>query len=279
MLTDIEKLLQSAMDGDKIALEKIIISIKDKIYNLSLRMLWNPSDAEDVTQEILIKVITNLSKFRGESKFSTWVYSIAANHLISINKRGLEHQKLSFEIFEKGMEEGLDLNEATEISGVDRNILAQELKVSCTHAMLLCLDRESRVIYILSSFFKVNSNEGAYIIGITPENYRKRLSRIREKMRNFMENNCGLVNENRSCKCNRRIEIAVKNRRINPERLIFVNQLLAEKDFIEDCSEEMEQFDKVSAVFMSNPYYLTPEKIIEDIKNLVNTGNYKILEA
>lgn len=274
-----DELVEKAMNGDKQALEELIAGIKDKIYNLSLRMLWNPSDAEDVTQEILIKVITNLSKFRMESKFSTWVYSIASNHLININKRGLEHQELSFEIFEKGIEAGFATEGPVMISKVDRNILAEELKVSCTHAMLLCLDREHRMIYILSSMFGINSNEGAFIMNITAETYRKRLSRVREKMKSFMENNCGLVNQDKTCRCNRRVEVAIEARRIDPERLIFVNRPLSEDNLVGACKEEMEEFDRVSAVFTSNPYYLTPERVLQGIKKIITSDNYKILEA
>ncbi len=272
-------LVEKAVSGDKHALEELIISVKDKIYNLSLRMLWNPSDAEDVTQEILIKVITNLSKFRHESKFSTWVYSIATNHLINLKKRGLENQELSFEIFEKGIEEGFNTREPVFVSEVDRNILAEELKVSCTHAMLLCLDREHRMIYILSSMFGINSKEGASIMNITPEAYRKRLSRTREKMKSFMKKNCGLVNQNKTCNCHKRVEVAIENRRINPEHLIFVNKQLAENDLVGVCKEEMEDIDKVSAVFTSNPYYMTPDSLLQGIKQMIYSGKYKILEA
>ncbi len=272
-----EVLVEKAVNGDKQALEDLILSVKDKVYNLSLRMLWNPTDAEDVTQEILIKVITNLSKFRSESKFTTWVYRIAQNHLINIQKRGLENLNLSFEDYEKGIEVGLD-KEQLPISDAERNLLAEELKISCTHAMLLCLDRESRIIYILSSMFGINSVDGGFIMDIKPETYRKRLSRIREKMKNFMENNCGLVNPDRLCRCKQRIGIAIESRRINPEQLLFVNKPSA-GEFVEECKDEMENFDKVSAVFTSNPFYLAPENIVQGIKNLIKSDNYKILEA
>ena len=271
--------VEKAMTGDKQALEDVITGIKDKVYNLSLRMLWNPADAEDVTQEILIKVITNLSKFRSESKFSTWVYRIASNHLINTNKRGMENLGLSFEIYEKGMADVYDPSRPVLFDEADRNILAEELKVSCTHAMLLCLDRENRMIYILSSMFGINSKDGAHILDITPEAYRKRLSRACEKMRNFMENNCGLVNEKCTCHCKRRVEIAIQNRRINPEQLIFVNQQTEASDLVGICKEEMEEFDKVSSVFNSNPYYLTPERILQGVRKVITSSGYKILEA
>ncbi|HBV88619.1 MAG TPA: RNA polymerase subunit sigma-24 [Desulfosporosinus sp.] len=272
-------LVEKAINGDKQALNELIVGIKDKIYNLSLRMLWNPADAEDVTQEILIKLITNLAKFRSESKFSTWVYRIASNHLINTNKRGLENQQLSFEIYEKSIRDGFDIKEQVLISEAERTILAEELKVSCTHAMLLCLDREHRMIYILSSMFGINSFEGASIMDITPETYRKRLSRTRQKMRSFMENNCGLVNPDKMCRCNRRVEVAIENQRINPEQLIFTNRPLADTDLVGACKEEMEEFDRVSAVFTSNPYYLTPENVLQGIKKLMTSDNYKILEV
>lgn len=277
MSEDTKELVQKAVNGDKQSLEKLLLSVKDKIYNLSLRMLWSPKDAEDVTQEILIKVITNLSKFRMESKFSTWVYSIASNHLINVNKKSMENLELSFDIYEKDISAGFDTKLPISLQDLNTNILAEELKVSCTHAMLLCLDREHRLIYILSSMFGINSTEGALIMNITPEAYRKRLSRTREKMRNFMENNCGLVSENMPCSCNKRIQVAVGNRRINPEKLIFVNQQLIESELVSECIEEMEKFDKASAVFLSNPYYLTPECVLENIKKLIISENYKIL--
>lgn len=277
-MEDINLLVKKAKEGEQIALEKIIISIKDKIYNFSLRMLWNPDNAEDVTQEILIKIITNLSTFRGDSKFSTWVYSIASNHLINANKSGLEKQNLSFEIMQQGVEEGFSTKNNISYSGVDENILTEELKISCTHAMLLCLKREQRIIYILSSMFEINSSNGAEILDITAETYRKRLSRARKKMSNFMENNCGLVNPDKDCRCKRRIEVAIENHRINPDKLIFVNNNLIGEKHIETCKNEMEAFDKISAVFKSNPYYITPKKILHNIKQIIQSKEYKLLE-
>ena len=69
----IETMVEQAKEGHKDALEALIRSIQDRIYGLSIRMLYHPADAEDATQEILIKVITHLDSFRGESAFTTWV--------------------------------------------------------------------------------------------------------------------------------------------------------------------------------------------------------------
>ena len=67
-------LVKLAISGDRKALEELINSVKDRIYNLSIRYLWHPQNAEDATQEILIKIITNLSSFEGKSLFSYLVF-------------------------------------------------------------------------------------------------------------------------------------------------------------------------------------------------------------
>lgn len=270
--------IRKAVDGDEESLEKLIESTQDDIYNLALRFLWNPSDAEDATQEILIRIITHLANFRRECNFSTWVYRIATNYLINTKKRALEQQELTFEVFEAGIKAGLTPGTRVTFPEADRDLLAQELKVSCTHAMLLCLDRENRLIYILSAIFRVKSQEGAFIMDMTPEVYRKRWSRIREKMRNFMENNCGLVNKNKTCSCHRRIEVAIENRRINPEHLLFTNRPAGENRFITDCINEMEHFDAAAAAFAGNPFYLAPESIHAKIATLLCSRKYRIIE-
>ena len=68
-----ENLIEKAVAGDKKSLEEIILSVQDTVFNLSLRMLGSFADAEDASQEILLKVITHLSSFRQESAFSRCV--------------------------------------------------------------------------------------------------------------------------------------------------------------------------------------------------------------
>ena len=94
-----EILIDQAIAGDKKALELIIGDIQDLVFNLSLRMLGMVADAEDASQEILIKVMTHLSSFRRESSFSTWVFRIAVNHLKDYKKNMFSRYPLSFEYY------------------------------------------------------------------------------------------------------------------------------------------------------------------------------------
>lgn len=74
-----KELVQKAKSGDFQAFSKLIEANKNKIYALALNMTGNPEDAQDIVQETLLKAIDNIDKFREESKFGTWLYSIALN--------------------------------------------------------------------------------------------------------------------------------------------------------------------------------------------------------
>src|SRR6202049_2341143 len=84
--TDVE-LVERAKNGDRAALEKLVLRHQAWIYNIAVRMVFQPQDAEEVTQEVLIKVITKLATFKGESKFRPWLYRIAANHVLNMKRR------------------------------------------------------------------------------------------------------------------------------------------------------------------------------------------------
>jgi RNA polymerase sigma factor (sigma-70 family) len=140
-------------------------------------MLFIPADAEDATQEILVKVITHLGTFNGESRFETWVYSIASNHLLTTRKCRAERWQMTFDKCVHAIEEGAPDNANDGLSEAERNLIEEETKLACVHYLLPCLKREVRLAVILGEIFGVKSAEGARILGLTPAAYRQRLSR------------------------------------------------------------------------------------------------------
>src|SRR3989440_10521015 len=90
------ELVELAKNGDRAALEKLILRHQAWVYNIAVRMVFRTHDAEEVTQEVLVKVITKLSTFRGESTFRTWLYRIVANHVLNMNQRAAESRSLTF---------------------------------------------------------------------------------------------------------------------------------------------------------------------------------------
>lgn len=245
-------LASKAMSGDKAALEALLAGVQDLVFSLALRMLGSIPDAEDATQEILIKVMTHLNTFRGESVFSTWVFRIAANHLKSYRKGMFAQRPLSFEFYAADILSGAQNDLPDPESSVDRSLLTQELKLSCTNVMLQCLDAESRCIFILGTMFHADSRVAGEILDMTPEAYRQKLSRIRKKVAAFLGTYCGLSGTG-CCSCQRRVPYAISQHRLRPDALEYLALEPAESTLA--FVRTMEEIDELSLVFASMPIY------------------------
>ncbi len=260
-------LIEQATAGDKQALETVVLSIQDLVFNLSLRMLGTFPDAEDASQDILLKVITHLSSFKQESSFSTWVFSIAVNHLKNYKKHMFAKYPLSFEFYGDDIVNGKidDVPDLTQ--DVERSILAEELKYSCTNVLLQCLDPDSRCVFILGTMFKVDSRIAGDILGISPEAYRQRLSRARKKVAGFLSEYCGEYGEG-SCRCVDRVDYAIQNRRISPQHLDFASAKPIEG--VAEVKAAMEEIDEYSQQFAFCQTYQSPEQIKKSIQDFLN---------
>ena len=258
-------LIEKAVAGDKQSLETVLCGVQDLVFNLSLRMLGTFPDAEDASQDILLKVMTHLSSFKGESAFSTWVFRIAANHLKNYKKHMFAKFPLSFEHYGNDIENA-DLRDVPDLTqDVEQAILAEELKLSCTNVMLQCLDAESRCIFILGTMFKIDSQIAGDILGISPEAYRQRLVRVRRKVADFLSEYCGEYGSGK-CRCANRVNYAIQNHRIIPEHLSFTSASISGQTALE-VKEAMEEIDGLSQVFSFCKTYQPPEdlkKFIED---------------
>lgn len=270
-------LIEKASMGDKQALEVLLLEVQDLVFNLSLKMLGTFADAEDATQEILLKIITHLSSFRKESSFSTWVYRIASNHLINYKKHMFAQFPLSFEFYGDDIENGKieDVPDLTQ--NVEKNILAEELKMSCTNVMLQCLDAESRCIFILGTMFKLDSRIAGEVLEITPEAYRQRLSRVRKKMADFLGSYCGEYGSGK-CKCYNRVNYAIQNHRINPGQLDYVGAREIPVQTILNVKEAMEDIDDLSQSFTFCKSYETPEKTKQSIRNILEGKSLSVVK-
>lgn len=270
-----QKLVRLAAEGDKGALEQLLTGVQDLVFNLSLRMLGTIHDAEDASQEILIRVMTNLASFRGESAFTTWVFRIAVNHLKNYRKSMFAQHPLSFEYYGEDIVSGKEKDIPDLTMGVDRNLLEQELKLSCTNVMLQCLDTDSRCIYILGTMFHVDSRLAAEILEISPEAYRQRLSRIKKKMADFLDEYCGLSGKG-VCSCSKRISYAIATHRVNPEKPEYTS-LEENTEFLQECKTAMEEIDDRSLVFSSLPAYRTTRAARQYLDEFLKSDCYSMI--
>src|ERR1700704_5731307 len=170
------ELVCQAQDGNREALERLITRHQAWIYNIVLRMVYLPQDAEDATQEILVKLITKLSTFLGKSSFRTWLYRIVVNHVLNMKRGRADMVGWTFTRYGDSLDAtpNLDLPDPRPVPA-DVQLLVEDARIGCTSGMLLCLDREQRLIYILGEIFGVTDVVGAALLEISREHFRPKL--------------------------------------------------------------------------------------------------------
>jgi RNA polymerase sigma factor (sigma-70 family) len=219
-----EQLAIGAKAGDRDQLEVLLTRHLPWIFNLSLRMLHRHPDAEDATQEILLKVMKALPGFRGEAKFRTWLYRIAFNHLLNVKKAkwGASDAVCSFTVASAGLRQvpDLDLPDPRTVP-VPVEILVEETKNNCMIGTLLCLDGRQRLVFILGEIFGASDEVGAEIADVTPVNFRQILSRARRDLYEYLRDNCSLVNAQNDCKCIRKTRAFIQAGFVDPAKLEF----------------------------------------------------------
>lgn len=251
-------LIDEILAGSKAALERLIKRHQNYIYNVAHKMVMSPEDAEDITQDVLIKVITKLSQFKGKSNFRTWLYRITFNHMLSMKQRKLEKLITSFEVYGLGLDsiKDTDMTQEELITYKER---IEEAKLGCIAGMLVCLNREQRLVYILGEIFDVSSAVGAELLDISASNFRKRLERARRDLYAFMNNKCGLINKANPCRCVRKTKGFIKRGWVDPVEMHFNAHYIASiQEKLEHKADQLEAImtegDQYKQLFQEGPF-------------------------
>jgi RNA polymerase sigma factor (sigma-70 family) len=282
-ITDPEaQTLKAAMAGDLAALDEALLAIQPGIYNLAVRVLGHRDDAADATQEILLKVVTHLSSFRGESAFTTWVWRVAHNHLMTARTRSAEAGEVSLEGLAERLGLGLDFaaslaqsqGEPMPLTPQDK-LEARQVALACTQSMLMALDREQRLIYVIDTVFDLPSKEAAAVVGITPEAYRQRLSRTRARMDAFVGQTCGLANPDAACTCERQLPAIRHARKAGGIGKAPVIGIHAEQ--FQEAERHFDAFKRVSdaaAIFRGHPSCRAPDAMLSAIRAVLTQEGF-----
>src|SRR5580700_1122197 len=259
-----QSLVLRARSGDRQALEDLVQRHQAWIYNIAVRMLHHPQDAEDVTQEILIKVLTRLSSFEGRSSFRTWLYRIVVNHVLNMKRGRVEvrHASIDFASYGAALDDTPELELADpKGTSAETDLLVSEAMISCTSGMLLCLDREQRLTFILGAIFGVSDTVAAEVLEISPDNFRQRLARARRDLRNFMNDKCGLVNPVNPCRCAKKTRGFIQAGHVDPRNLLFVRERICEvREAAPKAYETIKTLDdKCADVYRRHPFYEPPD--------------------
>jgi RNA polymerase sigma factor (sigma-70 family) len=274
-----DKLVKKAVEGSRQALDKIVQDLQVPVFTLALRMLFHPQDAEDATQEILIKIITHLNSFRFESSLRSWALRIASNHLSTVRKKRNKRLELN-------MKETVQIIDRAEARGwfskalePPEPLMEREMISVCTQALLQALNRDQRVAFILGAIVEVSSVEGAYILDISPAAFRKRLSRARHLIMDFLSTQCGFFESSNRCSCAGVYQGHVKMGWLDAKRPIFASSSHAIEPSVNlrQYMTELDEINRMSVMFKSFPKNRSTIDLASIIKTSVKNKNYRIL--
>jgi RNA polymerase sigma factor (sigma-70 family) len=276
---DDRDLLRRGLSGEQDALEQLVRRHQAWVYNVVIRMLAHPHDAEDATQEIFIRALTRLSSFEGRSSFRTWLYRIAVNHVLNMRRGRMEPEALTFGCYAHGLDKTPDLDLPDEASvPVDVRLLVDEARLSCTSGMLLCLDRGQRLVYILGEILEVGDAVAAEVLEISSENFRQRLGRARRDLHSFMNDKCGLVNSANPCRCAKKTRGFMQAGYVDPNNLLFARARIARvKDVAPAAARAVATLDEQCArIYWQHPLYEAPD-IARTLRRMIESEEFRAI--
>ncbi len=166
-------LAENSKNGDATALRTLFNTYRNKVYRICLGYVQDKADAEDLTQEVFIKVIQNIGQFKGQSKLSSWIYRIAIN--LSLNYLR-DHKKRLFQT---------DLSEADKLSSEGPEISRIQMSKMLRKALQKLPERQ-RMVFILSQSLDQSYAEIAETAGISLSSVESLLFRARKNLRQLL---------------------------------------------------------------------------------------------
>ena len=260
MITLDATVVAAAQEGSRNALGKLVGAVQRPVFNLAIRMLGHSADAEDATQEILIKIITRIGDLRDSGTAGAWAFRIACRHLIHTRRRGkLEAHRFTFKSFASDLENGLEELPDEEAEDPETQAMIEEIKVGCTLALLTCLSRRLRAAYILGEIFDLSDTEAASALEIDAAAFRQRLRRARALVSGFVQSRCGIVSSSAKCRCERRVAQAQRLGRVEKGKrcLPTTDGPTLSIEAVRAEVETLERDRAAAALMRSNPSFTT----------------------
>ena len=181
-----KQVIQNILDGDSSAFAQIVDAHEKKVYNLALRTLQNPEDAQDITQEVFLKVYSELGSFRGESRLSVWLYRVTYNLCIDLLRKQKRRPAVSL-AFE--MEDGEEEMEFPDTRYAPETELERKELQSAVQDALAQLSEDHRRILLMREFADFSYAQIAQQLGIQEGTVKSRIARARERIAKYLVKN------------------------------------------------------------------------------------------
>jgi RNA polymerase sigma-70 factor (ECF subfamily) len=182
------RLIRRLRDRDEKAFRELVEDYRDRVYNLTYRMMGNHEEAEDLAQEVFITVFKSIDSFRGESKFSTWLYRISANHCknrIKYLSRRHDRAKAEFDEQQGNASAAAAVAVPKPPTRPDHQLQGMQIE-KVLQELISELDEEQRVLVVLRDIEELSYEEICEITGLPEGTVKSRLHRARLALRKKM---------------------------------------------------------------------------------------------
>lgn len=188
-MSELERaLLRRLRDRDERAFRELLELHRDRVYNITFRMLGNRAEAEDVAQEVFISVFKTIDQFREESKFSTWLYRVAVNHCKNrIKYLARRHDRDREELDESAHQvNGATTGVPIRAAQPDRALEGAQMEKLLQEA-IGNLDDDHRIVVVLRDVEDLSIEEICEITGLPDGTVKSRLHRARLALRKKLQ--------------------------------------------------------------------------------------------
>ena len=185
-----KKIIEKVLGGDANAFEELVLKYEKTVYNLALRMVGDRDDASDMTQEAFIKAYGSLSSFRGDSKFSVWIYRIATNVCLDFLRSKSRKQQVSLTVSDDDDEDAqLDIPDP---SSAPEQQLMQKMSMQSVEEGLKTLPDKQRQILVMRELGGMSYAEIGAALSLEEGTVKSRIFRARKRLCAFLID-CGNI--------------------------------------------------------------------------------------
>ncbi len=199
-MNDEKTLIRQVLDGDTEAFGGLVSLHEKQVYNLCLRMVNNPEDARDLTQEAFLKAWRSLQFYRSESSFSTWLYRLTSNLCIDHLRQQKRRPAVSLTMGEE--EEPVELEVESSRPTPEEQVIHRESRWAIAAAMAQ-LEEEFRLILTLRVVEELSYEQIAAVTDLKVGTVKSRIARARTKLRKILLQNGNKLTGDSSKECER----------------------------------------------------------------------------
>ncbi len=178
-----KKIIEKVLGGDANAFEELVLKYEKTVYNLALRMVGDRDDASDMTQEAFIKAYGSLSSFRGDSKFSVWIYRITTNVCLDFLRSKSRKQQVSLTVSDDDEDAQLDIPDP---SSTPEQQLIKKISMQSVEEGLKTLPDKQRQILVMRELGGMSYAEIGAALSLEEGTVKSRIFRARKRLCAFL---------------------------------------------------------------------------------------------